>query len=435
MSSHAEHAIVSAKASVMIYDDTSKKWMPAGGGANQISKVQIFQHATYGTFRVVGRKCQGHDVVINCNIIRGLKYNQATPTFHQWRDQRHVYGLNFASKEDAEAFAHAMLAALDQLNKQIQNGPELGDYTDHTPRIKDNREEYQQHKRSDSRGREPVYGTISSGGGSQHWENGGNTPPPAVVPQVPPVPRAPAPPPAAPAPPPTQSIPVAPGAPPAAPPISNIPQAPPPPAISSAPAPPAAPPVPVAPSGPLPPAAPAAPPAPVLPASSANSTAAPPAPEPPSLAAALQNATLRKVKKPEDKSTMNNLEKSEPAPGPAGHGDMMSEMQKKLQKRRELAEGRSDDTIQTSNNNSNFRRPSLNATAKTNGSESPKPTRVNRLQSLTGQENVTLTSGTDSTSATDLDGLKQEILSEIRKEMAKMKQDIIEAIKMELIRR
>lgn len=222
-SSHAEHAIVSAKASVMIYDDNSKKWMPAGGGSNQISKVQIFQHATYGTFRVVGRKCQGHDVVINCNIIRGLKYNQATPTFHQWRDQRHVYGLNFASKEDAEAFAHAMLAALDQLNKQIQNGPELGDYTDHTPRIKDSREEYQQHKRSDSRGREPVYGTISSGGG--HWENGGNTPPPAV-PQAPPIPRAPGPgpAPAAPAPPPTQSIPVAPGAPPAAPPISNIPQ-------------------------------------------------------------------------------------------------------------------------------------------------------------------------------------------------------------------
>lgn len=71
---------------------------------------------------------------------------------------------------------------------------------------------------------------------------------------------------------------------------------------------------------------------------------------------------------------MNNLEKSEPASGPAGHGDMLSEMQKKLQKRRELAEGRSDDAIQTSNNN--FRRPSLNAASKTNGSESPKPTRV-----------------------------------------------------------
>ncbi|CAD5122036.1 DgyrCDS10489 [Dimorphilus gyrociliatus] len=424
-STHAEHAIVSAKASVMIYDDATKKWMPAGGGANQISKVQIFQHATYGSFRVVGRKCQGHDVVINCNILRGLKYNQATPTFHQWRDTRQVYGLNFASKEDAEAFAHAMLAALDQLNKQIQNGPELGDYTDHTSRLKDNREEYQHHKRSDSRGREPVYGTISSSGSSQHWENGGNTPPPAVVPQAPPIPRAPAPTsiPAAPVPPPTQSIPTvpaAPAAPPAAPPIANIPQAPPPPAISSAPTPPAAPAAPAA------PAPPAAPPAPITQASSANVTAAPPAPEPPSLAAALQNATLRKVKKPDDKGTSNNLEKSEPVSGPAGHGDMLSEMQKKLQKRREIAEGRSDDISQTSNNISNFRRPSLNAASKTNGSESPKPTRVNRLQSLTGQENISMATGAENTSTTDLDGLKQEILTEMRKEIAKMKQDIIE---------
>ena len=51
-------------------------------------------------------------VVINCAILKGLKYNQATPTFHQWRDQRQVYGLNFSSKDDAEVFAAAMLEAL-----------------------------------------------------------------------------------------------------------------------------------------------------------------------------------------------------------------------------------------------------------------------------------------------------------------------------------
>ena len=29
-------------------------------------------------------------VVINCAILKGLKYNQATPTFHQWRDNKQV---------------------------------------------------------------------------------------------------------------------------------------------------------------------------------------------------------------------------------------------------------------------------------------------------------------------------------------------------------
>ena len=52
-------------------------------------------------------------MVINCAILKGLKYNQATPTFHQWRDQRQVYGLNFSSKDDAEVFAAAMLRALE----------------------------------------------------------------------------------------------------------------------------------------------------------------------------------------------------------------------------------------------------------------------------------------------------------------------------------
>lgn len=52
-------------------------------------------------------------VVINCGIIRGLKYNQATATFHQWRDARHVYGLNFSCREDADSFARAMMHTLE----------------------------------------------------------------------------------------------------------------------------------------------------------------------------------------------------------------------------------------------------------------------------------------------------------------------------------
>lgn len=57
-------------------------------------------------------------VVINYSIVKGLKYNQATPTFHQWRDARQVYGLNFASKEEATTFSNAMLFALNVLSTQ-----------------------------------------------------------------------------------------------------------------------------------------------------------------------------------------------------------------------------------------------------------------------------------------------------------------------------
>ncbi|XP_046551843.1 protein enabled homolog isoform X4 [Haliotis rubra] len=115
MSCKFELAIVAARASVMIYDDANRKWIPSGA-TQGLSKVQIYHHTTQNSFRVVGRKLQDHEVVINCAILKGLKYNQATATFHQWRDSRQVYGLNFASKEEAEHFAHAMMTALDTLN-------------------------------------------------------------------------------------------------------------------------------------------------------------------------------------------------------------------------------------------------------------------------------------------------------------------------------
>jgi len=61
-------------------------------------------------------------VVINYSIVKGLKYNQATPTFHQWRDARQVYGLNFASKEEATTFSNAMLFALNVLSSPDGGG-------------------------------------------------------------------------------------------------------------------------------------------------------------------------------------------------------------------------------------------------------------------------------------------------------------------------
>ncbi|VTJ59149.1 Hypothetical predicted protein [Marmota monax] len=68
--------------------------------------------------RVIDNTPPPPQVVINYSIVKGLKYNQATPTFHQWRDARQVYGLNFASKEEATTFSNAMLFALNIMNSQ-----------------------------------------------------------------------------------------------------------------------------------------------------------------------------------------------------------------------------------------------------------------------------------------------------------------------------
>uniref|UniRef100_A0A673BIJ4 Ena/VASP-like protein n=1 Tax=Sphaeramia orbicularis TaxID=375764 RepID=A0A673BIJ4_9TELE len=102
----------------MVYDDTSKKWVPIKPGQQGFSRINIYHNTANNTFRVVGVKLQDQQVVINYSIVKGLKYNQATPTFHQWRDARQVYGLNFASKEEATTFSNAMLFALNVLSAQ-----------------------------------------------------------------------------------------------------------------------------------------------------------------------------------------------------------------------------------------------------------------------------------------------------------------------------
>ncbi|XP_074927346.1 vasodilator-stimulated phosphoprotein [Chelonoidis abingdonii] len=126
----SETVVCATRATVMLYDDANKKWVTAGSGPQAVSWVQIYHSPGSNTFRVVGRKMQAdQQVVINCAIVKGMKYNQATPNFHQWRDARQVWGLNFGSKEDASQFASGMLLALDRLEAGLapsgppQNGP------------------------------------------------------------------------------------------------------------------------------------------------------------------------------------------------------------------------------------------------------------------------------------------------------------------------
>ena len=63
-----EQSIASARASVMIYDDLNKKWVPSGT-SHGLSKVHIYHHFINNTFRVVGRKLQDHEVRIILEFI------------------------------------------------------------------------------------------------------------------------------------------------------------------------------------------------------------------------------------------------------------------------------------------------------------------------------------------------------------------------------
>jgi enabled protein len=118
-----ESVLVSVVADVLTYDDASKKWVPSGTSPG-LAKVNLYQHSAESSFRIIAWKQPDREVVANCVVAKNFKYNQATPTFHQFRDNltHVVYGFNFHGKEDADAFAGGISAALSCLNNNKAHG-------------------------------------------------------------------------------------------------------------------------------------------------------------------------------------------------------------------------------------------------------------------------------------------------------------------------
>ncbi|KAK5970067.1 WH1 domain-containing protein [Trichostrongylus colubriformis] len=120
-----ESSMAVAAAEVMIYNENRKKWQAPDGAEGHISSIQVLHNAARQSFRIIAIREQDGAWVLNCNIHHKLKYHTATPTFHQWRDeQRQVYGLNFSSEKEARDFVSAVGQAIDYLNHQFVHGGE-----------------------------------------------------------------------------------------------------------------------------------------------------------------------------------------------------------------------------------------------------------------------------------------------------------------------
>ncbi|CAI2354276.1 unnamed protein product [Caenorhabditis sp. 36 PRJEB53466] len=116
-----EVCLGSAVANVMVYNDSTKQWQPPTGSDGLPTNVQIVHDARRPSFRIVSRRSDGL-FLINCNIVQRLRYVKATPKFHQWRDeQRRVYGLNFAEEEEAENFNYLVAQAIERLTAILNN--------------------------------------------------------------------------------------------------------------------------------------------------------------------------------------------------------------------------------------------------------------------------------------------------------------------------
>uniref|UniRef100_A0A452E4J5 Ena/VASP-like protein n=1 Tax=Capra hircus TaxID=9925 RepID=A0A452E4J5_CAPHI len=383
----SEQSICQARASVMVYDDTSKKWVPIKPGQQGFSRINIYHNTASNTFRVVGVKLQDQQVVINYSIVKGLKYNQATPTFHQWRDARQVYGLNFASKEEATTFSNAMLFALNIMNsqeggpssqRQVQNGPSPDEMDIQRRQVM----EHQHQQRQES------------------LERRASAPGPSLQPGHP----------------------------------SSAACAP---LSCSGPPPPPPPPVPPPPTGATPP------PPPPLPAGGAQGTSHDES-SVSGLAAALAGAKLRRVQRPEDASggsSPSGSSKSDAnrASSGGGGGGLMEEMNKLLAKRRKAA-SQTDKPADKKEDESQTEEPSTSPSPGTRAAsqQPPNPSEASRKPwERSGSAEKPVSSSLSrmkpagsvndvALDALDLDRMKQEILEEVVRELHRVKDEIID---------
>lgn len=433
-----EQSIASARASVMVYDDVNKKWIPSGSSSG-LSKVHIYQHTAQQTFRVVGRKLQDHEVVINCAILKGLKYNQATATFHQWRDNKHVYGLNFSSKEDADQFARAMFHSLEVLSNVVRQPTSSAQSYPPSMTQQQQQQQCQQPIYDEDMG----YRTMTREDVANIQERRISTS--LISPQTQASPMTP-----------QNNVPIAPALPPTITAVVPSPVSPPSASVGhqrTASAPPAPPPPPMG--------------APALaftgsPMGMSGSAGGPPPPPPPlpinmsrsqssdggevnSLAAQLQNARLKRNNKntppPTENSGSSTSSGGSSNYGTLGRGaggsmaSMMDEMAKTLARRRAAVEKKTAD-IEEDEKKATWEKTNTLPNNSSKYSESPKSIRK-RFGSASEETILKVNGLSDSMTLgpTELENLKNEIVKEVKKEMVKMKQDIIDAIKSELNRR
>ena len=92
-----EEVLAAAEAAVLVYEETGRAWVAAAPGPGP-SLLQLCRSPQL-SFTLEGRRVQDQQLTLHCTVLPGLRYNQATPTFHQLRESGQVFGLHFAAAD------------------------------------------------------------------------------------------------------------------------------------------------------------------------------------------------------------------------------------------------------------------------------------------------------------------------------------------------
>lgn len=108
--SSGEQAVYSNLAAVYNFSATTQTWESVDSGS---SKIFVFHNPQINTYRVIGITAD-NQYIINTPIFQGLVH-QHVDLFVQWRDTELVYGLSFATEEEAADFSQVLTECIENL--------------------------------------------------------------------------------------------------------------------------------------------------------------------------------------------------------------------------------------------------------------------------------------------------------------------------------
>lgn len=124
MSKAVETSVFGTKVAVLVYDPSTKQWVPAKGTTKTLSRIDLYKHTDQGTFRIVGYTLD-QELVINSMVGLETKYSKLSDTFHSFRDANNVmWGFNFALRAEAPRFFNMVVTAQQELLVPDPNIPD-----------------------------------------------------------------------------------------------------------------------------------------------------------------------------------------------------------------------------------------------------------------------------------------------------------------------
>ncbi|KAL3102208.1 hypothetical protein niasHS_003617 [Heterodera schachtii] len=122
----SESLLLSATADVMFYDGS--QWIRPDAinniqqlpDSHHLSNIQLMRSNVDLVFRIVAIRNRDNKRLVNQHVFHRLKYKEATPSFHQWRNEhKQVIGLNFTNEQDAKMFYDAVRQVLDNITQMV----------------------------------------------------------------------------------------------------------------------------------------------------------------------------------------------------------------------------------------------------------------------------------------------------------------------------